>query len=38
MEPELAQKNVKLGILLFILVVVLFAGSVVIAVVWDSVY
>ena len=38
MEPELAQKNVKLGILLFILVVVLFAGSVVVAVVWDSVY
>ena len=38
MEPELAQKNVKLGILLFIIVLVLFAGSVVVALIWDSVY
>jgi hypothetical protein len=38
MEPELARKNVKLGILLFICVLVLFAGSVVVAVIWDSVY
>jgi hypothetical protein len=38
MEPELARKNVRLGLLLFIMVLVLFAGSVVVAVIWDSVY
>jgi hypothetical protein len=38
MEPELARKNIRLGILLFICVLVLFAGSVVVAVIWDSVY
>jgi hypothetical protein len=38
MEPELARKNVRLGILLFAFVLVLFAGSVVAAVIWDSVY
>jgi hypothetical protein len=38
MEPELARKNVRLGALLFGLVVVLFAGSIVVAVIWDAVY
>jgi hypothetical protein len=38
MEPELARKNVRLGILLFGLVLVLFAGSIVVAVIWDAVY
>jgi len=38
MEPELARKNVRLGLLLFFAVVVLFAGSVVVALVWNSVY
>jgi hypothetical protein len=38
MEPELTRKNVRLGLLLFIMVLVLFAGSVVVAVIWDSVY
>jgi hypothetical protein len=38
MEPELARKNVRLGLLLFIAVLVLFAGSVVVALIWDSVY
>jgi hypothetical protein len=38
MEPELARKNLKLGILLFVLVLVLFAGSVVVAEIWNAVY
>jgi hypothetical protein len=38
MEPELARKNLRLGILLFVLVLVLFAGSVVVAEIWNAVY
>jgi hypothetical protein len=38
MEPELARKNVRLGLLIFFCVLVLFAGSIVVAVIWDSVY
>ena len=38
MEPELARKNVRFGLLLFLCVLVLFAGSVVVALIWDSVY
>jgi len=38
MEPELARKNLKLGIVLFVLVLVLFAGSVVVAEIWNAVY
>ena len=38
MEPELARKNLKLGILLFVLVLVLFAVSVVVAEIWNAVY
>jgi hypothetical protein len=38
MEPDLARKNLKLGILLFVLVLVLFAGSVVVAEIWNAVY
>jgi hypothetical protein len=38
MEPELARKNVRLGILLWVLVLVLFAGSILVAVIWDNVY
>jgi hypothetical protein len=38
MEPELARKNIRLGILLWALVLVLFAGSILVAVIWDNVY
>jgi hypothetical protein len=38
MTPELARRNVKLGIALFILVLVLFGGSIVVALIWDTVY
>jgi hypothetical protein len=38
MEPELARRNVRLGVLLFGLVLLLFAGSIVVAVIWDAVY
>jgi len=38
MEPELARKNVKLGIVLFVLVLVLFVGSILIAEIWNAVY
>jgi hypothetical protein len=38
MEPELARKNVRLGILLFGLVLVIFAGSIVVALIWNAVY
>jgi hypothetical protein len=38
MEPELARKNVKLGIVLFVLVLVLFGGSILIAEIWNAVY
>jgi hypothetical protein len=38
MEPELARKNMRLGLLLFGLVVVLFAGSILVAEIWTAVY
>jgi hypothetical protein len=38
MNPELARKNVKLGLLLFAFILILFAGSIVVAVIWDNVY
>jgi len=38
MEPELARKNLRMGILLFVLVLVLFAGSIVVAEIWNAVY
>jgi hypothetical protein len=38
MDPELARKNVKLGILLFIVVLVLFGGSILVAEIWNAVY
>jgi hypothetical protein len=36
MEQDLARKNVKLGLLLFILVLVLFGGSVLVAVIYNA--
>jgi hypothetical protein len=36
MEPELARKNVKLGLLLFVLVLVLFGGSVLVAEIYNA--
>jgi hypothetical protein len=38
MEPELARRNLKLGIALFVLVLVLFGGSILVAAIWDTVY
>ena len=38
MEPELARRNTRLGLLLYGLIVVLFAGSIVVALVWDALY
>jgi hypothetical protein len=35
-EPELARKNVRLGLLLFGIALVLLAGSVAIAVIYDA--
>jgi hypothetical protein len=37
MEPELARKNVRLGLVLLGIALVLLAGSVAIAVIYDSV-
>jgi hypothetical protein len=36
MEPELARKNIRLGLLLFGIALMLFAGSVAIAVIYDA--
>jgi hypothetical protein len=36
MEPELARKNIRLGLLLFGIALVLLAGSVAIAVIYDA--
>ena len=38
MDPELSRKNLRLGLLLFGLVVVLFAGSVIVAEIWHTAY
>jgi hypothetical protein len=37
MDPELARKNMRLGLILFGIALVLFAGSVAIAVIYDAV-
>jgi hypothetical protein len=37
MDPELSRKNMRLGLLLFGIALVLLAGSVAIAVIYDSV-
>jgi hypothetical protein len=37
MDPELARKNVRLGLLLLGIALVLLAGSVVVAVIYDAV-
>jgi hypothetical protein len=36
MEPELARKNVRLGLLLLGIALILLAGSVAIAVIYDA--
>ena len=36
MDPELARKNVRLGIALLAIVLVLFAGSIVIAEIYNA--
>jgi hypothetical protein len=36
MDPELARKNNRLGLALFALILLLIAGSMVIAIVYDS--
>jgi hypothetical protein len=38
MDPDLARKNVKLGTVLFIVVLVLFGGSILVAEIWNAVY
>jgi hypothetical protein len=37
MNPETARKNVRLGLALFALALVLFAGSILIAVIYNAV-
>jgi hypothetical protein len=36
MDPELARKNVRLGIALLVIALVLFAGSIVVAEVYNA--
>jgi hypothetical protein len=36
MEPELARKNLRLGLLLFALVLILFAGSIAVAEIYNA--
>jgi hypothetical protein len=38
MDPELSRKNMRLGLLLFGLVVVLFVGSILVAEIWHATY
>ena len=38
MNNDLARKNLRLGLLLFGLVVVLFAGSILVAEIWHAAY
>jgi hypothetical protein len=38
MEPELSRKNIRLGLLLLGLIVVLFAGSIIVAEIWHTAY
>ena len=37
MDPELSRKNMRLGLLLLGIALVLFAGSIAIAIIYDSV-
>jgi hypothetical protein len=37
MDPELARKNIRWGLALFGLALVLFAGSILVAVIYDAV-
>jgi hypothetical protein len=37
MEPEVARKNIRLGLLLLAIVLVLFGGSIAIAIVYNTV-
>jgi hypothetical protein len=37
MDPELSRKNLKLGLILFGIALVLLAGSVAVAVIYDAV-
>ena len=36
MDPELSRKNIRLGLLLFAIALILAAGSVAVAVIYDS--
>ena len=36
MDPELARNNIRLGLALFVLALVLFAGSIVVALVYRA--
>jgi hypothetical protein len=36
MDPELARKNLRLGLLLFALVLILFAGSIAVAEIYNA--
>ena len=36
MDPELARKNIRLGLLLLAVVIVLFAGSIVVAELYNA--
>ncbi len=38
MDPETARKNVRLGLALLALALVLFAGSILVAVIYNAVY
>jgi hypothetical protein len=38
MDPELSRKNLRLGLLLFGVVFLLFAGSIIIAEIWHVTY
>jgi hypothetical protein len=37
MDPDLARKNIRLGLALFVLALVLFAGAVVVAEIYNAV-
>jgi hypothetical protein len=36
MDPELARKNIRLGLALLVIVLVLFAGSIVVAEIYNA--
>jgi hypothetical protein len=37
MEPELSRRNIRLGLVLLALTLVLFAGSIVVAVIYNAI-